>query len=85
MRPAMCKGASVSKFLRRTAADRSRRTLLAVERLDDVIGAVRTDAGVAGRSGARDLRTISTVADDLRSYRLTNRRYLDFVPTTTTR
>jgi len=58
---------------------------LAVEQLDDVIGAVRTDAGVARRSGARDRRTVFTVDDDFRSYRLSNRRYLDVVPTTTTR
>jgi hypothetical protein len=40
---------------------------------------------VAGRSGARGLRTISTVADDFLFRRWSNRRYLDVVPTSITR
>jgi len=51
-RAAAREGASVSEFLRRAAADRARRTLSALDQLDDVIGAVRTDGGVARRSGA---------------------------------
>ena len=51
-RAAAQEGASVSEFLRRAAADRARRTLEARAQLDDVIGAVRTEGGVARRTGA---------------------------------
>lgn len=51
-RAAAQEGASVSEFLRRAAADRARRTLGARDQLDDVIGAVRTEGGVARRTGA---------------------------------
>jgi len=43
------------------------------------------DATLVALAEARDLRTIFTLDDDFRSYRLSNRRYLDVVPTTTTR
>jgi uncharacterized protein len=43
------------------------------------------DATLVALAEARDLRTIFTLDDHFRSYRLSNRRYLDVVPTTTTR
>lgn len=51
-RAAAQEGASVSEFLRRAAADRARRTLEARDQLEEVIGAVRTEGGVARRTGA---------------------------------
>lgn len=51
-RAAAQEGASVSEFLRRAAADRARRTLTARDQLQEVIGAVRTEGGVARRSGS---------------------------------
>jgi len=51
-RAAAQEGASVSEFMRRAAADRARRTLGARVQLDDVLGAVRTQGGVARRTGA---------------------------------
>jgi hypothetical protein len=45
----------------------------------------REIAARARRGGAGDLRTIFAVDDDFRSYRLSNRRHLAVVPTTTTR
>lgn len=42
----------MSEFMRRAAADRARRTLGARDQLDDVLGAVRTEGGVARRTGA---------------------------------
>lgn len=51
-RAAAQEGASVSEFIRRAAADRARRTLGARDQLDDVLGAVRTEGGVARRTGA---------------------------------
>lgn len=50
-RAAAQEGASVSEFMRRAAADRARRTLGARDQLDDVLGAVRTEGGVARRTG----------------------------------
>ena len=51
-RAAAQEGVSVSEFLRRAAADRARHRLGAREPLDDVLGAVRTEGGVARRTGA---------------------------------
>jgi hypothetical protein len=51
-RAAAQEGSSVSEFLRRAAADRARRTLSTRDQLEDVIGAIRTDGGVARRTGA---------------------------------
>jgi hypothetical protein len=50
-RAAAQEGASVSEFMRRAVADRARRTLGARDQLEDVLGAVRTDGGVARRTG----------------------------------
>lgn len=41
----------MSEFMRRAVADRARRTLGARDQLEDVLGAVRTDGGVARRTG----------------------------------
>jgi predicted nucleic acid-binding protein len=43
------------------------------------------DATLVALAEARDLRTIFTLDDHFRSYRLSTRSYLDVVPTTTTR
>jgi hypothetical protein len=51
-RAAAQEGSSVSEFLRLAATERAHRTLATRDQLDDVIGAVRTDGGVARRSGA---------------------------------
>jgi hypothetical protein len=51
-RAAAQEGSSVSEFLRLAAEERARRTLTARDQLDDVIGAVRTQGGLARRSGA---------------------------------
>jgi hypothetical protein len=55
-RAAAQEGISVSEFLRRAAADRARHRLgardLLDDVLDDVLGAVRTEGGVARRTGA---------------------------------
>ncbi len=51
-RAAAQEGASVSEFLRRAAVDRARRTLDTRDQLEDVIGAVRTEGGVARRTGS---------------------------------
>jgi hypothetical protein len=50
-RAAAQEGSSVSEFLRLAAAERARRTLAERDRLEDVIGAVRTGGGAARRSG----------------------------------
>jgi hypothetical protein len=50
-RAAAQEGSSVSEFLRLAAAERAHRTLDARDRLDDVIGAVHTNGGMARRSG----------------------------------
>jgi hypothetical protein len=50
-RAAAQEGASVSEFLRRAAAERAGRILDSRDRLDDVIGAVRTKGGAARRTG----------------------------------
>ena len=50
-RAAAQEGASVSEFLRRAAAERAQRTLAQRELLSDVIGAVRSEGGVAAQSG----------------------------------
>lgn len=51
-RAAAREGVSVSEFLRVAAADRARRTLDAREQLDDVIGVIRSEGGVAARTGS---------------------------------
>lgn len=51
-RAAAQEGASVSEFIRRAATERARRTLDTRAQLDGIIGAVRTDGGVARRTGA---------------------------------
>jgi len=51
-RAAAQEGSSVSEFLRLAAAERAHRTLEVRDQLDEVIGAVHTNGGVARRSGA---------------------------------
>ena len=51
-RAAAREGVSVSEFLRAAVADRARRTLGAREQLDDVIGVVRSEGGVATQTGS---------------------------------
>jgi hypothetical protein len=50
-RAAAREGASVSEFLRRAAVERAQRTLAQREQLADVIGAVRSEGGVAAQTG----------------------------------
>jgi Protein of unknown function (DUF1778) len=52
-RAAAQEGATVSEFLRRAVAERAERTLAQrpSEQLEDVVGAVRSAGGQAGRTG----------------------------------
>jgi hypothetical protein len=50
-RAAAQEGTPVSEFLRCTAAERAQRTLSHRAQLDGLIGAVRTNGGVAARTG----------------------------------